>query len=247
MVRILAAVVVLLVSATAALSQVDYEPTAPPATFAADRDWYRNGDPIPFAGDMYYASGPTVYFDPDSMVPTGSHDGVTLYADTMIEPYSVVFVPVRDNVLRPYQRLRGDELRGTTGNFQLSHPALVERQREEQDLGTGQAGPPVPPRRWRPREPAPPAGPPPSEEEQVASNQLLVESARRPTGNVGIWVDFQGFRWQQVGEAVPLDLARLSSVGEYHGRTVYADPHAPYVIYLPSRGDLVAPFRRSKE
>ncbi len=243
MVRAFTAAVLLLLCATVALAQVDYQPTAPPDTFASDRDWYRNGDPIPFAGDLYYPSGPNAYFNADSMVPTGSYDGVTLYADTLIEPYSAVFVPVTDNILQPYQRLKGDELTGTTGNFQLTYPVLVRQQRDRE---VGQPSG----RHRRPRggwQDVPQPAPPPSgAEEQMAPNQVLVQSARRPIGNVGIWVEFQGFRWQQNGDAVPLNQAKLTSVGEYHGWTVYADPHEPYVIYLPSRENLVAPFRRIK-
>ena len=74
---------------------------------------------------------------------------------------------------------------------------------------------------------------------------MLVETARKPIGNLGIWVSFQGYRWEHAGDAVPLDSVKLASVGQYHGRPVYADAGTPYVIYIPLRANLVAPFRRT--
>src|SRR5512133_3505401 len=113
--RMLVPLFVVIVSATAALAQVNYEPTQPPETAANGRSWYRSGEPIPFAGDLYYQRGPNVYFNGNTMVPTGEYDGVTLYADTTLPAYTVVFVPVGGNLLRPYSRFRTGDLTATTG------------------------------------------------------------------------------------------------------------------------------------
>lgn len=226
---ILGPLLVALLSATAAIAQVNYEPTPRPDTSAAGRDWYRNGDPISFAGNLYYRTGPTIYFNGNTMVPTGSYDGVTLYADTTIEPYSVIFVPVGGNLLRPYERLRAGVRRYT----QQPPPGTVEGQRPPG--GRGQSVRP-----WR--QPAPPEANVPFEEPRGG---LLVETVRKPNDNVGMWIRFQGYRWEERGEAMPLDPARLTRVGEYFGLSVYADARTPYVVYVPLRANLVAPFRRA--
>ncbi len=224
-------------AATAAPAQVNYEPTPLPQTSAVDRTWYRDGDPVPFAGDLYYRTGPTVYFNGNTMVPTGVYDGVTLYADATLEPYSIVFMPVGGKLLQPYVPLRDDYLTGRIGN-----PASYDTQGGDQ--------PPAPPqggvRRRFPlrdrRTGLPPQPMAPVEEE----NGMLVETARKPVDNRGIWVMFQGYRWEHAGDAVVLDPAKLTSVGDYSGAPVYADSHTPYVIYIPWRANLVAPFRRTQ-
>ncbi len=219
--------------ATAALAQVDYQPTPPPRTAATDRAWYRNGDPIPFAGGLYYPAGPNVYFNANTMVPTGDYDGVTLYADTTTEPYSVVFVPIGDKLLRPYEPQRPDTRVGRAGNEDYAPT--------EQAAPRGRG-----PRRFA-RQPMP-AGPSAGPGSRSAeAGEVLVQSVRKPDDNLGLWLSFQGFRWTSAGDAVPLDRSRLASVGTYFGVPVFADSRTPYVIYVPSRANLVAPFRRSSE
>ncbi len=216
--------------ATAALAQVDYQPTPPPRTSATNRAWYRNGDPIPFAGGLYYPAGPNVYFNANTMVPTADYDGVTLYADTTLEPYSVVFVPIGDKLLRPYEPARPDTRVGRSGRGDYAP--------EEQ-----QAPPARAPRRFA-RQPMRPG---PSTEtglQGAEASELLVQTVRKPDDNRGLWLSFQGFRWTSAGDAIPLDRSRLASVGSYFGLPVFADSRTPYVIYIPSRANLVAPFKR---
>ncbi len=243
--RILGPLFAVLLCATAALAQVNYAPTPPPETSAAGRSWYLNKEPIFFAGDLYYPAGPTVYFNGETMVPTGSYDGVTLYADTTIEPYSVVFVPIGDSLLRQYERPRTGNLAGTSGSRLSSLPPQVGRYSDQ--VARPEAAEQRAPRGQRRRPGRVPQAPPPEVTPPLeeAPGGLLVQTARRPQDNLGIWVLFQGYRWEQSGEAVPLDPARLTRVGEYYGFPVYADARAPYVVYLPLRANLVTPFRRS--
>ncbi len=248
--RILGPLVVVLLGATAVLAQVNYEPTPPPATAANDRSWYRNGDPIPFAGDLYYQTGPTIYFNGNTMVPTGLYDGVTLYADTTLEPYSVVFVPVGDSLLRPYERLRTGDLAGTTGSRTPTFPVGISRYPSSRPRAEVQEQRPVRRQRGRVARPSEPPMPPPEEPEvnqpfEERRGAWLVETVRKPKDNAGLWVSFQGYRWEQAGEAIPLDPARLTRVGDYYGHPVYADARTPYVVYIPFRANMVAPFRRT--
>ena len=90
--RLLGVALALLLAAPAA-AQVQSRPTDPPIVTAENESWYRLGEPLQFAGDLYYRAGPTVFFDGNTMVRTGYYNGVPLYADTTLEPYSVVFVP----------------------------------------------------------------------------------------------------------------------------------------------------------
>jgi hypothetical protein len=224
--RTLLVLACVLVASPAALAQVDYRPTPPPSTWAANRSWFRDRAPIPFAADLYYPDGRTVFFNGDAMVPTGEYDGVTLYTDTTVAPYSVLLVPVTGRLLQPYRPTPANE---TASAMRLPHYS---------------EGNPNPAEPWSPapQEPLDRVGqawPP-----EQARTPFHMETVRKPEDNEGIWLRFQGRRWHQVGEALPLDAARLVSVGDYQGFPVYADPHEPYIIYIPTRADLVAPFRR---
>ena len=76
-------------------AQVVIQPTPNPTVTAENESWYLNGEPIAHAGNLYYPAGPLVYFNPNEMVRSGFYQGIPLYSRTTIEPYSMVYVPVR--------------------------------------------------------------------------------------------------------------------------------------------------------
>lgn len=77
----------------AAAAQVQSRPTDPPLVTAVNESWYRLGEPIQFAGELYYPAGPVIFFNGNTMIRTGHYNGVPLYADTTVEPFSIVLVP----------------------------------------------------------------------------------------------------------------------------------------------------------
>src|SRR5205823_5756894 len=89
---------------------------------AANASWQLAGQPIFYAGAFYYPTGPTVYFEGFVMVRTGVFEGVPLYADTTLEPFSVIYVPIGGNVMRPYEKPRTGPLTGTVGSRTPSFP-----------------------------------------------------------------------------------------------------------------------------
>ena len=207
-----------------------------PQITAADRDWLPRRAPILFAGDRYYPAGPAVHYNPDVMVETGSFDGVPLYADTSVEPYSQVLVPIGRGLMQPYERRREGDLAGTTGSRTPSFPVDLRPDTPIHPAGSVaevQAG-------SRPAPPGIPAPPP-----EPARQGGLV-SARTPDGNRGIWIRYEGRRWEAAGEAVPLD-AGFRKVGDYRGFPVYERADAPgsavREIYVPSRDEMLAPYR----
>ena len=106
-------------------AQVYRLPTPVPQVTAAAADWQIRGEPIFYAGEFYYAAGPSVFFDGNVMKRTGQHRGVALYEDSTLEPYSIVYVPIGRNLMRPYERWRAGQLAGTVGSRTPSFP--VER------------------------------------------------------------------------------------------------------------------------
>jgi hypothetical protein len=217
--------------------------------------------PIYVDGDVFYPAGASVFFDQNVMVPSGTFDGVQLYVDTTIEPHSIVLVPIGRGLLQPYERRRQGELAGTVGSRTPSFPI----QHDAEALATGaEYNPPgyqveqvpldvaVDPR-LMPR-PASSLGvieDGAEEELPTGSTGAIppflgpVRTAIPPESNAGIWIEWNGARWQLDGRAVTRIAGQFTEAGEYRGYTVYRVREGDdSVIYLPSRDELVVPNRR---
>ena len=250
-----AALLVLLMAAPVA-AQVQSRPTDPPPVTAANESWYLLREPIQFAGDLYYRAGAAVYFDGNTMVRTGHYNGIPLYMDTTVEPYSVILVPVRRGLVQPYERLRRGDLAGTTASRTPSFPvratpdaltylpqAAISPTQPQRPIGAIGAFTPedaVPVRSAspvgtvrlvadEPMAPQPP-GPP-------------MVSLLQPENNDGLWVHYAGARYVSSGAAVPLASSEFRTVGQYDGFPVYTRAGDDKTIYLPTRAGLVAPYR----
>ena len=246
-----------LVIAAPAGAQVQSRPTDPPIVTAENESWYRLGEPLQFAGDVYYPAGATVFFNGNTMVRTGHYNGIPLYADTTLEPYSVVFVPVGRGLMQPYERRRQGDLAGTTGSRTPSFPVQTVPGSSQQLVApsapttlpqpigavsvytpgapgaagtTGSVAPAPTGTTYTPL--AQPEKPGP------------METAIRPQNNDGVWVRFSGEKWVSAGTAVPLVAGEFDQIGDYAGFPVYAKRGAQDTIYLPSRAGLVAPYRK---
>src|SRR5690242_16675503 len=90
--------------AAPAAAQIQSRPSDAPIVTADHDQWYLRGEPVQFAGDEYYAGGPAVFFNGNTMVRSGHFNGVPLYTDTTVEPYSIVYVPLSGGLMQPYER-----------------------------------------------------------------------------------------------------------------------------------------------
>ena len=250
-------VLLAVLAAAPAAAQVQSRPTDPPIVTAANESWYQLGEPVQFAGDVYYRAGAVVFFNGNTMVRTGHYNGVPLYADTTIEPYSVVLVPIGRGLLQPYERQRRGALAGTTGSRPPSFPVAV-----------------IPQAAALPAAPVSPTGlPVPVGAVSVSSSEVAattgtartgtpgavgtagviavrpqpaqpIVTLRRPENNDGVWVSFGGEKWVSYGVAVPLSATDFVQVGQHAGFPVYARRELKEEkIYLPTRTGLVAPYR----
>jgi hypothetical protein len=247
-----AALVVLLASASVA-AQVQSRPTDPPAVTAANESWFQQRAPIDFAGDTYYRAGAAVFFDGNTMVPAGSYNGVPLYVDATVEPYSVVLVPVRRGWMQPYERIRRGGLAGTTASRTPSFPvravadgpvpleaAMAPTQLTSEPVAS--IGVPA-----RSPEPVATSGANPASATSPAQTPVRpsprMSSAVRPEGNDGVWIHYQGAKWVSAGPAVPLRPTEFRAVGTYDGFPVFVRNDETKTIYLPTRAGLIAPYR----
>jgi hypothetical protein len=264
------AVLVLLAAAPAA-AQIQSRPTDPPLVTAVNESWYQLREPIQFAGDLYYPAGPSVFFNGNVMVRTGHYNGVPLYADTTLEPYSVVLVPVSRGVMQPYERLRSGDLAGTTGSRAPSFPVRTDA---EQSMARAPSAPTAAPRSMgaigvasdaaivgavgttgrnetigdrratsSDEGAARPVGTAGFSSGTSTGRSAPMVTLRRPDGNDGVWVQFAGEKWVSAGAAVPMNSATFRIVGQYAGFPVFARQDREETIYLPTRAGLVAPYR----
>jgi hypothetical protein len=240
------------------------QPTPAPFVTADGETWFRAGEPIVFAGGLYYPAGALIHFLPNEMVRTGMYRGVPLYARTTIEPFSVVFVPVAGGLMQPYERRRDFDMAGTQGSsapaispalspsvspttaasaFGAPSPAMVQA-----------AAPPVigapiifdEPLRPAVNEAAEPLPAPPAAQ-PVATTGTIAPRIRRGAANA-IYVEFNNDRWFSSGLPLSLDARTLTQVGETYGFPVYATRQGASTIYVPiTRGaETYAPYSRRK-
>ena len=257
--RALPIVFVLLLSGAAAAQT--WQPTQPPLVTAENETWYRAGDAIEWNGAFYYPAGVPQAFNRYQMVRAGSYRGIPLYTDTMLEPYSIVFVPIAGGRLQPYERPRTGALAGSAGSRMSAFPSAPSTEGAAA-MGMTPEGfvvqAPAPPTFARAydlgpapaREPISPAMPLPSTGSSAAPRPTgtsgritnVTNSAAAPKGINNAWIDYNGRRWVSSGKAVGLT-ADFTRTGEYRGAPVYQRGGDSITIYVPTSTSLVAPFK----
>jgi hypothetical protein len=242
--------VLIALSASPLAAQIQNRPTDPPLVTAANESWYQLREPIQFAGDLYFHAGPAVFFDGNVMVRAGYFNGVPLYMDATIEPFSIVLVPVRTGLMQPYERRRRGELAGTTGSRTPSFPVRSTTERFVfPAAATAPTAMPRPLGAIAASEPSAPATPTASvgaHDGQVADSPRSPEapmvSVTRPENNQGVWIHYQGMKWVSSGPAVLLRASEFRAIGQYEGFPVFVRQNEDRTIYLPTRAGLVAPY-----
>jgi hypothetical protein len=243
-------------------AQVFMRPNPYPQVTAANAVWQLQGDPVFHAGAFYYPAGPTIFFDGNVMNRTGTYEGVPFYEDATQTPFSVVYVPIGGNVVRPYERRREGELAGTIGSRAPSFP--IQRDGEVSlvaaRLGiTGIITPPVDlfPPQVIPEAPVPMAATAAALADAGAvmtaitnpvSPRVLTAASRTAPPILQVWVPFEGTRWYSSGSAVSFSEDRFAQVGEHFGFPVYrAKTGSRDEIFIPSvPGGPLAPYRRNR-
>jgi hypothetical protein len=205
------------------------------------------------------------------MVRSGHYNGVPLYTDTTVEPFSIVLVPISRGLMQPYERPRRGDLAGTSGSRPPAFP--VHPTPEITAPPAAAASPTAPPLTpgaisvFTPESTVPSAArasaareatvdrqAPRRADDVVGTTGIMVTprvqdvrpvvTLRRPESNDGIWIRFGGERWVAAGVAVPLRASEFVRVGEHAGFPVFARrAFNEDVIYIPTRAGLVAPYR----
>ncbi len=242
---------------TTGAAQVYQWPTPPPRVTATDASWRRTGEPIYYAGSIYDPSGPTEFFDGQIMARIGIIDGVPVYENKTLEPWSVVLVPLTGKLMQPYERRRAGPLVGTVGSRMPGRPiqrhvelSMANDSAHEGEVwrgsGSGRAEWtwPTPP---APADSAPPLAPLARQTTTAPSSVPVIRTIpQRETTNAGAYVDFGGTHYYSSGKAVPHDEPRFTRVGDIGGaaafREVGGSENTIHVEVVP--GGLLAPYTR---
>lgn len=87
------------------------------------------------------------------------------------------------------------------------------------------------------------AGPPAVAPRPVSS----VSTPLRPESNDGVWIRYAQQKWISAGQSVPFDDSEFVRIGQYGDFPVFTRTGVnEEVIYLPTREDLIAPYRLKK-
>jgi len=236
-------------------AQVLLRPNAYPQVTAATALWQVRGDPVFHGGSFYYPVGPTVFFDGNVMNRTDTFEGVPVYEDATQTPFSVIYIPIGGNLVRPYERRRDGELAGTIGSRTPSFP--IQRDGEVSvatvvaPAGVGMTGIIAPP--VNQSQPVAVVEVPEAVGTTgVISSPIAGGAATRPLRRANtptfmeFWVPFDNARWYSAGSAVPFSAERFVQIGEYGSFPVYRDRNGSRdTIYIPSvAGGAVAPYKK---
>jgi hypothetical protein len=209
-----------------------------PEVTAAAAPWQVSSQPIVVQGLVYLPTRDYRPFDGQVMTQVGVYQGVPVYADTTLEVYSLVYVPVGVQRMRMYERVRDRELAGTTGSRAPTFPVRSPSVPVGEDRLVGTAGTTVPSAVGPMQIAATP--------QSVLPTGTTIESIPRPTGTNGIWLYFNGF--YAAGVAVPFSADRFTLVGQHEGFPVYRDmdgkPGEIWVAVINGGRGPVAPYLR---
>ena len=248
--RVLLTLLSVLIAIPAA-AQIQSRPTDPPLVTAANESWYQLREPVQFAGDLYYPAGAVQFFNGNTMVRTGHYNGVPLYADATVEPYSVILVPVSRGLMQPYERPRRGDLAGTTGSRTPSFPVqLTPTAASPLESAVAPTVLPQVAGAMGVFTPEPAVAQTLAVRDTAAPAVLLppsptaVATVLAPENNDGVWIRFRGGKWVSDGAAVRFAADGFTQVGVHGTFPVFARKDVrDQVIYLPTSTGLVAPYR----
>jgi hypothetical protein len=199
--------------------------TPPPDVSAASALWQIDSEPIVVGGLTYYPTRGFRLFDGQVMAQTGTYEGVPVYSDMTIEPFSEIYVPLGSGRMRIYERRRDRELAGTTGSHAPTFPVESASVPPPPDRTVGTAetfettatgGSSVPratsdsgTRAGRTRT-------------RPQRTEIITAVPHAPVDE-GVWIDFDGAHWYADGPAESFSPDRFEPMGEYHGFPVYRD------------------------
>jgi hypothetical protein len=248
----------------AAHAQPTRQPVPAPLVTADGKYWYHTGEPLVYAGTVYYPLGTQVLFNGNEMIRSGEYEGVPLYSATATDSLGIVFVPLSGGFMHPYQR------RGTLGTTDSSAPLFAlpaeavrgmfvvvpqaamtstlgssvvfdrETVRPSADLMVSAAA------ASPSRAPMAASPSPMGVSGRVAPVPARKPVPRRPQAANGVFIEFDDARWFSSGRAILFDAKTFKQIGQLRDLPVYTASGRRATIFVPvAEGvDLVAPYTK---
>lgn len=218
-------------------AQVVMRPEREPERVAGQEAWYRAGEPVTFRGERFYPAGAQVFFNASVMVLAGEYRGVPVYLDPTVETGSIVYLPIGNGVMQPYERLRSGDLAGTSGSRSPSFPPETSSAIGQESVAVGTAGviPPAPPVGDKIVTPAPVRA-------STRQKEVTIAPASGARGR-GLWIRWDGQSWRAAGAAVRVG-PQMVPIGTFNGRTVYRGPQGDGTIWIETSQGIASPWRR---
>jgi hypothetical protein len=237
-------------------AQVMLRPENRPVVTAENERWYLAGQPITFAGSVYYPAGAAVFFNAFEMARSGDFRGIPLYVLATRDSYGVVFVPVGRGMMQPYERPRQGDVAGTVGNTAPSFPVARDTESTFPDGGLQAAAPPTIGTYQSGYDDLPayerPVGPTPTGTSGRIDDTRPtgpLTTALKPTGLNAFYIEYSGQRYYSAGPVVQLEPAAFTKAGEYHGFAVYTARDRVDTIFVAVANDapgLLSPYSTHK-
>ena len=224
-----------------ASAQALIRPERRPVVTAESERSYFEGQPITYAGGLYYPAGAAVFFNVNEMARTGDYLGIPLYVLATRDSVGVVYVPVAGGLVRPYERRRDGDVAGTVGNTAPSFPVSRDIEATLPDAGYQAAAPPVLGASYISAfDPAPVVAERLPVLTVTGTSGRTVETrpvgplatALKPTGLNAFYIEYSGTRYYSAGPVVALEPAAFTRAGEYHGFPVYTARDRADVIFV---------------
>jgi hypothetical protein len=251
-----------LLAAGSGIAQTTLHPTPRPLVTAENEVWYQRGDPVLYAGNIYYPAGARIHFNPNEMMRSGSYQGVPLYTLTTIEPYSIIYVPLPGGLMQPYERPRAGDIAGTVGSTTPTFPVQASfgpfaGMLTVPPIAQAAGAPMVRSAGEREETPSERPSPAPGTSEAVGtSGRVALPPAERPApvprrskAANGIFVEFDNARWFSSGVPVLFDATRFRRIGELRGLPVYAahrDGSSTIYVQIGEGLEVVAPYSKRR-
>jgi hypothetical protein len=215
-------------------AQVVIRPEPEPARVAGQEAWYRAGQPILFQGALFYPAGAQVFFNASVMVHSGEYRGIPLYVIPTEETGSIVYLPIGNGLMQPYERPRAGDLAGTSGSRTPSFPPETPSPVAEATVPVGTAGVTAPP---------PPVGDATlAGAARTQPSRVVTIAPQAASRGRGIWIDWNGESWRASGGTVRVG-PQMVAIGTLNGRTVYRGPDAR-TIWIETVQGLASPWKR---
>jgi hypothetical protein len=187
-------------------------------------------EPVQVNGLYFYPTREFRIFDANVMTQVASSQRSPVYIDSTLAPNTVVYVPTGGKTMRAYR---------------VGEPAAATASTAPAAAPVGTSGSTVPTVAGSGSNVVASQSATAAETSASRGRTLTAQTALKPDGNKGIWIEYAGARYYADGAAAVYSANRFTQIGEHRGFPVYraaGDSNKDRIWLTSSIGGPVAPF-----